>query len=80
MEKNMTEEEILNKIDSCIIIEEQAIPVYSNHMKIIFSWSELTDDEKGNINDIFDRLIAETNKHKTILSNIKNKIRADHVY
>ena len=33
----MTKAKLLKKLDEAIIIEEQAVPVYSDHLKIIFN-------------------------------------------
>lgn len=68
-------EALIKKIEDAIIIEEQAIPVYSNHMKVIFSWFKLSKEKKIHLNQIFDTLIKESTKHKLILEKVKEKIK-----
>jgi len=71
----MEKEEILKKIDEYIIMEEQVIPVISNHMKTIFKWSKINNDDKKTIHTVFDNLIKESKEHKTMLQTVKKIIK-----
>ena len=70
----MTKAKLLKKLDEAIIIEEQAVPVYSDHLKVIFKWSKLSKENKKRINEIFNILIKESKKHITMFKYIKKQL------
>jgi hypothetical protein len=73
----MEKSEILKKIDDFIIVEEQAIPVISNHMKTIFKWSKINNEDKKTIHSVFDKLIDESKTHKLMLETVKKIIEEE---
>jgi rubrerythrin len=71
----MKKDDFLKKINEAAIIEEQAISVYCAHMKVIFSWHKLSKDKNKFINDVFDKLIKESKKHRMIIEKINEKLK-----
>jgi len=67
----MEKEKLLRKIDDAIITEEQAIPVYMSHLKVIFRWSQLSKEHKKRVAGIMNDLISESEGHKKRFEYIK---------
>lgn len=70
----MEKDELMRKIEDAIIVEEQAVPVYSRHLKVILSWYSLSKEKKARLDKIFAILIDESKKHKAILENVRSRI------
>lgn len=67
-------EEIIQKIDQAILFEDEAIPIYSKHIRSTLFWSGLNDECQQKIKETLDVLIRETLKHKILLTHIKKNI------
>ena len=70
----MNKKGFIKKIDEAIITEEDAIPVYSRHLKTIIFWSGLGKEKEEKIKSYLDILINDTRKHIKIFESIKKDV------
>lgn len=71
----MDKREFIKKVDQAIITEEDAIPVYSRHLKTIIFWSGLGEEKEKRIKAYLDVLINDTRKHIRIFESIKKFVK-----
>lgn len=63
----MKRDELLTKIREAIRFEEDAYPIYADHLTAILEWSGLSPENQIKISSSLEKLKIETKKHYTTL-------------
>lgn len=72
----MKKQELLEKIDKMIQIEEEAIPIYVRHLDTILDWTGLKDKDIKRIHELLSQLSEDAKRHKKLFDNIKQAVSA----
>lgn len=70
----MRKEELLEKIDKMIRVEEEAIPIYIRHLDTILDWTGLKEKEVKRVHELLHQLTNDSKRHKKLFDGIKNAV------
>lgn len=70
----MTKQELLNRIEEAIVLEEDAYSVYAEHLHAALEWADLSEGDKNQASSILNTLKVETEGHSKTLRAIKDYI------
>jgi hypothetical protein len=66
--------ELVRKIVQAVITEEDAIQLYSRHLKVVLPWSGLKKKQRLEVEKSLTILAADSQKHREILTAVKERI------
>lgn len=70
----MTKEGLIDILKYAYAREEEAIPIYLNHLKTAILWTGLDEKRSKAIRDVFQKLMEDTKRHRTTVGNILKKL------
>ncbi len=70
----MTKEEILSKLDKAVMQEEEAVPIYAEHISTTAMWAGLSNADIEKIKDYLRVLHEESIGHAKAFEKIKELI------
>lgn len=73
----MKKEEILAKIDIAILREEQAVPIYAEHLSSAIHWAGLKEESVARIRGYLKILRDDSMGHAKALRKVKELIKKD---
>jgi rubrerythrin len=70
----ITKKELLEKLAISIGTEEDAIRIYSHHLKAILPWSGLPKKDQAAVKDLLDGLMDDSERHRKTLIAMREQI------
>lgn len=66
---------IEKSIDNAILVEEMAIPLYSQYFESALFWSGLPEEKIDYIKHSMEKLVHDSKEHVILLNKVKNIIK-----
>ncbi len=73
----MKKDKLLKEIQEAINKEEKVIPIYSKHLDALTDLSSLNEENKNRLENIFQKMKADSKDHNDRLEKIKEKIKEE---
>ena len=70
----MKKNELLKKLDEAIQVEEDAYPIYAEHLMAVVEWAGLSSESQSKVVSILEKLKNETEKHKMTFQKMKDYV------
>jgi len=73
----ITKKELIIKLNEAAITEENAVIIYTQHLKTILPWSGLNIEDQNEIRNLLDTLANDSKVHKKTFMLLKEKVEKD---